>query len=190
MTFLSTVSYYWLGLCRKAPVFRASETGIGNQPEPAYEWGPDGGAGGPGTIRRGIGAALSGTKTLIHNPQLLWFSLLVGLVLAGHSFARGVLSGLSSSLGWLFFFDPYITQVRFFVDPYITSGGHSLIPPMAVLLSSLVLTFAVELSMVFCLVFLLAGLVMNLSQEEGGSVSFFHGLAMAKKYLRSLYAGS
>ena len=67
MTFLSTVSDCWLGLCRKAPVVCASHTGIGVQPKPAHEGSPDGGAGGPGTIRRGIGAALSGTKTLIHN---------------------------------------------------------------------------------------------------------------------------
>jgi hypothetical protein len=186
MRFLSTVSDYWLGLCRKVPVVRASWVVIDNQPEPVYVGSPDGGAGGPGTIRRGVGAGLSGTKTLIHNPQLLWFSLLIGIVLAGHSFARGVLSGLSSSLDWQFFFDPSITQVRFFVDPYITSGGHSLIPPVAVLLSSFIVTFALELSTVFCLVFLLAGLALSLSQEKGGSVSFFHELTMAKKYLRSL----
>ncbi|MFA5269878.1 MAG: hypothetical protein WC379_18075, partial [Methanoregula sp.] len=71
----------WFGLCRKPPVFRASQIGIVNLPEPAHVASPAGGAGGPGTIRRGIGAALSGTKTLIHNPQLLWFSFLAGLVL-------------------------------------------------------------------------------------------------------------
>jgi len=61
-----------------------------------------------------------------------------------------------------------------------------LIPPVAVLLSSFIVTFALELSTVFCLVFLLAGLALSLSQEKGGSVSFFHELTMAKKYLRSL----
>jgi hypothetical protein len=91
MTFLSTVSDRWLGLCRKAPVFRASQTGIGNQPEPAYEGRPDGGAGRSKIIRRGIGAALSGTKTLIRNRQLLWFSLMVGLVLAGHFISQWLL---------------------------------------------------------------------------------------------------
>src|SRR5208337_1787387 len=91
MTFLSTVSDCWLGLCRKAPVFRASETGIGNQPEPAYEGRPDGGAGGSRTIRRGIGAALSGTKTLARNRQLLWFTLLAGLVLAGNTLGQAAL---------------------------------------------------------------------------------------------------
>src|SRR5208337_5113303 len=151
MTFLSTVSDCWLGLCRKAPVFRASETGIGNQPEPAYEGRPDGGAGGSKTIRRGIGAALSGTKTLARNRQLHWFSLLVGLVLAGDFIAQWVL----------------------FVYPYYEPDS----------LQPLVLTFAVELPTVFCLVFLLAGLTLSLSPEKGGTVSFFQGLKRAKKYL-------
>ena len=42
-------------------------------------------------IRRGIGIALSGTKTLIQNRQLLWFTLLAGLVLAGNVIVQGVL---------------------------------------------------------------------------------------------------
>jgi hypothetical protein len=91
MTFLSTVSDCWLGLCRKTPVFRASETGIGNQPEPAHEGSPDSGDGRLNAIRRGTGAALSGAKTLIRNRQLLWFSLLVGLVLAGDFIVQWVL---------------------------------------------------------------------------------------------------
>ena len=151
MTFLSTVSDCWLGLCRKTPVFHASETGMGDQPEPAYAGSPDGGAGGPGTIRRGIGAALSGTKTLIHNRQLLWFSLLVGLVLAGQ----------------------FIVQWLLFVYPFYASDS----------LQQFVLTFTVELPTVFCLVFLLASLILSLSSMNGGTVSFFQGLNMAKKYL-------
>ena len=84
---------HWFGLCRKPPVFRALQADIVNLPETALEGSPDGGAGGPGTIRRGIGAALSGTKTLIHNPQLLWFPLLAGLVLAVHLIDAALQSG-------------------------------------------------------------------------------------------------
>ncbi len=157
MTFLSTVSDCWLGLCRKAPVVRASQAGIGNPLEPAHEGRPDGGAGGPGTIRRGIGAALSGTKTLIHNRQLLWFSLLVGLVLAGHLIAQWML---------------------FVLNPFPSYGPD--------LLQPLVLTFTIEFPTAFCLVFLLAGLVLSLSPEKGGPVSFFQGLTRAKKYTRPL----
>ncbi|MDD1687542.1 hypothetical protein [Methanoregula sp.] len=156
-------THWWLGLCRKTPVFRASETGGGYQPEPAHVGSPDGGAGGPETIRRGIGAALSGTKTLIHNPQLLWFSLLAGLVLVAHLIAQAVIHFLSE---WLFFFDT-----------------NTLLP-------SLVLTFVAWVLAVFCLVFLLAGFVLSLSSKEGGTVSFFQGLKQAKKYLVPLTGGS
>jgi hypothetical protein len=154
---------WWLGLCPKAPVFLASETDVGGQFEPAHEGGPDGGAGGPETIRRGIGAALSGTKTLIHNPQLLWFSFLAGLVLAVHLIAQ---AGLYVIPEWLFFEDT-----------------NSVLP-------SLVLTFVAGFLTAFCLVFLLAGLDLCLSSKKDGPVSFFQGLELAKKYLVPLTGGS
>jgi len=59
--------------------------------EPLYEGQPDGGGGGSGTIRRGIGAALSGMRTLNRNRQLLWFTLLAGLVLAGNTHGQAAL---------------------------------------------------------------------------------------------------
>jgi hypothetical protein len=164
MTFLSTVSDYWLGLCPKAPVVRASQTGNGNQPEPAYEGRPDGGAGGSRMIRQGIGAALSGTKTLIRNRQLLWFPLLVGLVLAGHFIAQ-----------WVLYNHPYSALWPFYVDSFYSY-----------LLSSLIQTFAVEFPTVFCMVFFLAGLALSLSPEKRGPASFFQGLTGAKKYLLPL----
>jgi len=91
MTRVSEVEHWWLGLCPKAPVARASQTSFGDQ-QPFFEGSPDGGAGGSGMIRRGIGAALSGTKTLIHNPQLLWFTLLAGLVLVGNTLGQAALT--------------------------------------------------------------------------------------------------
>ena len=166
MTRVSEIAEHWFGLCRKAPVLRASQTDIVNLPEPAHEGRPDGGAGGPGTIRRGIGAALSGTKTLIHNPQLLWFSLLVGLVLAVHLIAQAGLYVLHFPSEWLFFVD-----------------ADSVLP-------SLVLTFVAGLLTVFCLGFLLAGLALSLSSKKDGPVSFFQGLKRAKKYLIPLTGGS
>jgi hypothetical protein len=149
-------------------VVRASQIGIGDLPEPAHEGSPDGSAGGPGTIRRGIGAALSGTKTLIHNRQLLWFSLLIGLVLAVNSIAQCWLIVFPSSSEWRFFFNP--DSVR-------------LLPP-------LVLTFVTGLLTVFCLVFLLAGLILSISSKKDRPVSFFQGFNRAKKYLIPLTGGS
>jgi hypothetical protein len=52
--------------------------------------------------------------------------------------------------------------------------------------SLLVQTFAIEFMTVFCLVFLLAGLIMSLSSKDGGKVSFLEGLNKAKKYLGPL----
>ena len=88
---VSEIAEHWLGLCRKPPVFHGMQADIVNLPEPACEGSPDGGAGGSKTIRRGIGAALSGTKTLAQNRQLLWFTLLAGLVLAGNTIGYGAL---------------------------------------------------------------------------------------------------
>jgi hypothetical protein len=164
-------AHRWLGLCPKAPVIRASQVVIDDSPSTACEGPPDGGAGGPGTIRRGVGAALSGMKTLIHNPQLLWFSLLVGLVLAAHLIAQWVFH----TPQWMLYAQRSITKWPFYADSFT-----------AYVLSSLVLTFVIELLTVFCLVFLLAGLILNLASKEGGPVSFFQGLTMAKKYIRPL----
>jgi hypothetical protein len=99
MTFVSEITEHWFGLCRKAPVFRASQTFVDDQPEPAHEGRPDGGSGGPGTILRGTGAALSGMKILIHNPQLLWFSLFTALVLVAHLITQWALMIVSVNNG-------------------------------------------------------------------------------------------
>ena len=160
---VSETAEHWSGLCRKPPVFRALQADIVNLPQTAREGSPDGGAGGPETIRRGIGAALSGTKTLIHNPQLLGFSLLAGLVLAVHLIAW---AWLYVSPEWLFFKDT-----------------NSVLAP-------LVLTSVAGLLAVFCLVFLLAGLALSLSSKKDDPVSFFQGLNRAKKYLIPLTGGS
>jgi hypothetical protein len=168
MTGISETAEHWFGLCRKPPAVNALQAAIVNLPGPSFEGRPDGGAGGPGTIRRGIGAALSGTKTLIHNRQLLWFTLLVGLVLAVNSIAWCWLIVFPSSSEWRFFFNP--DSVR-------------LLPP-------LVLTFVAGLLTVFCLGFLLAGLALSISSKKDSPVSFFQGLNRAKKYLIPLTGGS
>jgi hypothetical protein len=154
---VSEIAEHWFGLCRKPPAFRALQADIVNLSEPAHEGRPDGRAGGPGTIRRGIGAALSGTKTLIHNPQLLWFSLLVGLVLAGNTIVQGALYYINWIMGGILW---------------------------------LVLRFFIEFATLFCLVFLLAGLVLSISSKKEGSASFFVELAGAKKYLNAIFLWS
>jgi hypothetical protein len=82
---VSDTAGHWIGLCRKPPAVHALQTGICIPQECAHAGLPDGGGGGSGTIRRGIGAALSGMRILNRNRQLLWFTLLAGLVLAGNT---------------------------------------------------------------------------------------------------------
>jgi hypothetical protein len=159
MTRVSEIAGHWLGLCRKPPAVHALQTGIGIPPESTYEGLPDGGGGGSGTIRRGIGAALSGMRTLNRNRQLLWFTLLVGLVLAGNTLGQAAL---------------------FYI-------GHIMQPDIIV---SYVLDFLLEFATLFCLVFLLAGLVLSIPSKKEGSALFFVELAGAKKYLKALFLWS
>ena len=159
MTGISETAEHWFGLCRKPPVVRALQADIVNLPEPAHEGLTDGGGGGSGTIRRGIGAALSGMRTLNRNRQLLWFTLLAGLVLAGNTIGQSALY-------------------------YI---GRTMQPDIIV---SYVLDFLIEFATLFCLVFLLAGLVLSISSKKEGSASFFVELAGAKKYLKAIFLWS
>jgi len=112
MTSVSEITEHWLGLCRKPPLVHASKAGIVYLPEPAHAGSPDGGGGRPGTVRRGIGAALSGAKTLAQNRQLLWFTLLAGLVLAGNTIGQAAFFYIGhnlhmplNSLAWRFFIE-------------------------------------------------------------------------------------
>ena len=52
------------------------------------------------------------------------------------------------------------------------------------------LDFFIEFATLFCLVFLLAGLVLSISSKKDGSASFFEGLAGAKKYLKAIFLWS
>ena len=159
MRLISGIADLWLGLCRKPPGFHASQANIVYLTEPAHAGLPDGGSGGSGMIRRGIEAALSGTKTLARNPQLLWFTLLVGLVLAGYTIGQAALR----YIGW--------TMQPDIIVRYI-------------------LGFFIAFATMFCLVFLLVGLFMSISSKKEGSVSFFEGLAGAKKYLKATFLWS
>jgi hypothetical protein len=88
-----------------------------------------------------------------------------------------------------------LAGIQLFVHPFIVRGvlfvrnSQWLLfvdPDSAGLLSRFFLTFVIEFATVFCLVFLLAGLVLSIPSKEGGPVSFFPGLNKAKKYLRHI----
>ena len=163
MTGISETAEHWFGLCRKPPAVHSLRTGIGIPPESAHEGIPDGGGGGSGTIRRGIGPALSGMRTLNRNRQLLWFTLLAGLVLAGNTIGQSALYYISWYIGGA-------------MQPGIIVG--------------LVLSFLIEFATLFCLVFLLTGFVLSISSKKEGSASFFVELTGAKKYLKPIFLWS
>jgi len=75
----------WLGLCPRSPVLHASIPATGNAGGVLHSGQPgsdDGKASHPGrSIRCGIGIAAASIKTLIREKQLLWFSLLAGIVI-------------------------------------------------------------------------------------------------------------
>lgn len=154
MTHLPDIFGYWCGLCRKVPAVHPLQREIGILADPVCDGQIGGGGGGAGSIRRGIGAALSGMRTLNRNRQLLWFALLAGLVLIGNTIAQGALG--------------YVTWTR---GSYIGETEWVL------------LNVIIEFATLFCLVLLLTGLILSVSSTKEGRASFFEGLTGAKKYL-------
>ncbi|WAC04882.1 MAG: DUF6159 family protein [Methanoregula sp.] len=147
-----------LGWCPNVPALRTASMVLSTPPVTVHPLEPDGGAGDSGRIGRGITLATGSIKTLIRNNQLLWFSLLTGLVMA------------------------FIFIARYGLHLLGTYPYNSIDFPRWV-----VLTFAVELFTVFCLIVLLAGLVLSLLPEETGRpVSFRDRLSRVKGYLRPL----
>jgi hypothetical protein len=53
-----------------------------------------------------------------------------------------------------------------------------------------VLNFIIEFTTLFCLVFLLTGLVLSILSKKEGYASFFEGLAGAKKYIKAIFLWS
>ncbi|WP_292370674.1 hypothetical protein [Methanoregula sp. UBA64] len=157
MTSVQEITGYWLGLCRKPPVVQIMQPGFGFPAGNTVAGTPDGGGGsGSGSVRRGIGAAISGMKTLCQNRQLLWFTLFAGLVLAANAIGHAAFE---------------------YLNRFLQPGT------MVYYIQDFVLAFAT----LFLLVFLLAGLVLNLSSKKEGPASFFGGLCEAKKYLKTLF---
>nr|WP_320161912.1 DUF6159 family protein [uncultured Methanoregula sp.] len=131
---------------------------LSTPPATVHPLEPDGGAGGAGRIGRGAGIVADSIKTLVRNRQLLWFSVLTGIVIAFMFIAQYTLHVLGSY-------------------PYEMINS-SLWP---------ILTFIIELVSVFCLCFLLAGLVLNRSSDPRGKAgSFRQGLSKAKDHLRPI----
>ena len=161
ITRFSDIIHEWMGWCPNAPALRTDPAVLVAQAETVYAKRPDGSgsAGRSGRVRLGVSIAAGSLKTLARNRQLLWFTLLAGLVLAGNIIGQSALR----YIGW------------------------TMRPDIIV---SYALDFLIEFATLFCLVFLLAGLVLSVSSKKEGSASFFVDLAGAKKYLKAIFLWS
>jgi hypothetical protein len=158
ITQISEIIQKWTGWCPNAQTIRTSSTILSTPPFTLHPAQPDGGAGGSGRIARGAGLVAGSIKTLIRDKQLLWFSLLTGLVM-------------------LFMFTAAYTLHVLGTYPC----------PMLGYPVWLTLAFAIELITVFCINFLLAGLILSVSQKKSGRISTFReGLVQAKSHWQSI----
>ena len=157
MTRVSDIAVNRLCLCRKPPAAIIQNAGSEKSENISNEFSGSGG-GGPGSFRQGIGAALLGIRTLNKNRQLLWFTLLAGLVLA----ANTIVHAAQYYISWNLHMQAGIVEWR-------------------------ALEYFIEFATLFCLVFLLAGLTLSLSSGKYGHISFSAGLFGAKKFLKEIF---
>ncbi|WP_321506217.1 hypothetical protein [uncultured Methanoregula sp.] len=150
------------GWCPNTRMIKTAPVMLSTPPAFVLPSGQAGGAGGQGRIGRGIELVAGSIRTLTREKQLLWFSVLTGLVIAFMFLAQYTLHVLGSY--------PY----EMISDP-----------------AWMVLTYAIGLSGIFCFSFLLSGLVLNLSPEDPKKdQSIREGLSEAGKYLRPLLTWS
>jgi hypothetical protein len=149
----------YMGWCPNTPMMRTASTILSTPPVTLHAAEPDGGGGRSGRIDRGINLVTASIKILNRNKNLLWFSLLTGLVLA------------------------FMFTAQYGVRLLGTYPYDAIDFPRW-----LALTFAIDLASVFCLTVLLAGLLLSLSSgNPGRSVSIREGLFCTEKYLKSLF---
>jgi hypothetical protein len=162
ITRISEVIHQWMGWCPNAPTLHTASAVLTNPPVTVNPLEPDGSAGGQGRISRGINLAAGSIKTMVRNKQLLWFSFFTGLVM-------------------LFMFAAAFSLHVFGTYPY----------PVMDFTVWLALTFTIEMITVFCINFLLAGLILSVSPHGSGlSVTIREGLSVAKTRMRSLLGWS
>ena len=172
MTRVSEVIRGWLGWCPNADAMRTAPPVIAIPPVNINPAQPDGGAGGSGRIDRGIKLAIGSIRILIRNRQLLWFSLLTGIVMVFSLVSNLYLQYLSGAA--LF---PGTNLIPGPASVVITVGSF---PWIAVIfVSGLVYTFLTY--------YLLAALITCVSIILSGRVATMRdGLANARKHITPL----
>jgi hypothetical protein len=130
---------------------------------------PDGGAGGPGRLDRGVSLALGSLRILIRNGRLLWFSFLTGLVLV------------------LSFVTTFALQYLSGIHPLTGLGLATASLPVLIAAGSpvwLILTFTSQFVVALCSVILLAGLISCVSLLLSGRIATLReGLSNAGNHL-------
>ena len=83
MILISAIAEWWLGLCPKTPAFHTAPAVLIASPETMQPSRPDGGepSGRSGRVRQGISIATGSLKTMVRERQMLWFSLISGLLM-------------------------------------------------------------------------------------------------------------
>ncbi|MGB7788566.1 hypothetical protein [Methanoregula sp.] len=91
MARVSEIAEHWLGLCRKAPTFHTAPAILVNDPVTALPAPPAGNVSPArrGRIRDGISIATGSLMATFRDRQLLWFTLLSGLVMLFLILAQG-----------------------------------------------------------------------------------------------------
>jgi hypothetical protein len=138
MTLISSVSDWWLGLCPKTPAFQTEPAVLMASPETIHPARPDGN--GPadrsGRIRQGINIAAGSLKMMVRERQMLWFTLISGILM----------SFLFTLMYWTrgnVYYDPFLIRIP--LGDFILWFDPRLIPIQAFCL--------------FCFTFLMAGLI-------------------------------
>jgi hypothetical protein len=177
MTFhVSEVIRKYLAWCPYSDVrpLRTAPPVIATPPVAAHPVQPDGGAGGSGRIDRGFRLTTGSIRFLIRNRQLLWFSLLTGLVM---------IFSLVSSL-----YLQFLTGTALFPGTNLATG-----PASATIVQGslpwIALTFILGLVNSFLSYYLLAALIACVSLiHSGRTATVRHGLVQVRQKWQPLFS--
>jgi hypothetical protein len=138
MNLISVIADRWLGLCPKTSALRTGPAALMVAPDTIHPAQPDGSgpAARPGQVRQGVSIAAESLKTMIRDRQMLWFSLISGLLMIF----------LFALLYWTrghVYYDPFLIKIR--LGDLILWFDPRFIPILAFCL--------------FCFTFLMAGLI-------------------------------
>ena len=186
MTFkrISEIIHEWLGWCPHADAMRTAPPVIAIPPVNINPAQPDGGAGGSGRIDRGIKLAIGSIRILIRNRQLLWFSLLTGIVMVFSLVSNLYLQYLSGAVSNLYLQNPS--------GPALFPGMNLLPGPASVVITAgslpwIAMIFVSGLVYAFLTYYLLAALITCVSIILSGRVATMRdGLANARKHITPL----